>query len=732
MPATMQLAAVPIAGCTYVNVELVCLLTPGENVKIHEARNHYLRGDGDVRRLLSELQDICSEANADGQAIMRRILQLASQPLGYKDNDTLATTHFVLPPGFDERRPLTKARVCLTSPSLNIEFEIDVPVDDDDVRRQVKPTLFPIPPEHVATLREHPDAPFYLKWAHNPLPARPSLLAPVNLHDVSEPPPAAAPPQRKVPSAAALRRAAEAAADAAARRSSAQTTQAVTDWARPLREREMTKEEAEAHAASEGLVLKPSSYASTGLEGVCYIESSNNYRALYTDRGKTFHMGLYESKWAAALVVARRKKLAEVAAPAEAPAAAPAAAPAVAPAPAQPPVVIADAAEPSAVAEAVATPPPGGAAGKRPAPADAVAPAAKSPRSTESPARTEAMDEARADSDATACSFGSFDAYMEESSRKQAEYEARSLQARAALAIETAEAEGLELVRSDNGVSGYYNVSFNSKGTKEHCWKARRSDGHGKRVMIATCATPEEAALAVARDRRERELNAEEATFGETRSRDDVTAVFTQTLLENKLWYGGLQGNAERRHATDLERQCFEAARDDPFMYKARCNNVLEQIKTGAAWRALHDVDEHRRLGRETLRYKLLDVLECEETARTLAEKTEERVWLQTSQKTRGDYFAKIQEAAGRAGGVVEVARSAPPDPPAAAPAAAPAPARGPVLAELVGRIRAEFKLSDKLKTWQVIDHAEVELGLSADGASGTQRQRAQEIVNRL
>ena len=85
MPATMQLAAVPIAGCTYVNVELVCLLTPGENVKIHEARNHYLRGDGDVRRLLSELQDICSEANADGQAIMRRILQLASQPLGYEE-----------------------------------------------------------------------------------------------------------------------------------------------------------------------------------------------------------------------------------------------------------------------------------------------------------------------------------------------------------------------------------------------------------------------------------------------------------------------------------------------------------------------------------------------------------------------------------------------------------------------------------------------------------------------
>jgi len=65
-------------------------------------------------------------------------------------------------------------------------------------------------------------------------------------------------------------------------------------------------------------------------------------------------------------------------------------------------------------------------------------------------------------------------------------------------AVQQAEAEGLTLLRSENSSTGYKYVSFNSKRCKSKPYQAHMKRG-GKLVHLGLCATPEEAALVVAR-----------------------------------------------------------------------------------------------------------------------------------------------------------------------------------------------------------------------------------------
>ena len=66
------------------------------------------------------------------------------------------------------------------------------------------------------------------------------------------------------------------------------------------------------------------------------------------------------------------------------------------------------------------------------------------------------------------------------------------------LVLQQAEAEGLTLLRSENSSTGYKYVSFNSKRCKSKPYQAHMKRG-GKLVHLGLCATPEEAALVVAR-----------------------------------------------------------------------------------------------------------------------------------------------------------------------------------------------------------------------------------------
>ena len=76
---------------------------------------------------------------------------------------------------------------------------------------------------------------------------------------------------------------------------------------------------------------------------------------------------------------------------------------------------------------------------------------------------------------------------------------ADELKAAAEAAVEHAAAEGLELMRTENGSSGYLNVVF-QPGNAAKPWKAMvRPPQGGPQVRIANFATKEEAALAFAR-----------------------------------------------------------------------------------------------------------------------------------------------------------------------------------------------------------------------------------------
>ena len=100
-------------------------------------------------------------------------------------------------------------------------------------------------------------------------------------------------------------------------------------------------------------------------------------------------------------------------------------------------------------------------------------------------------------------------------------------------AVRQAEAEGLTLLRSDIGSSGYQGVAFRSGDTKPYQVQVQRG---GKRVYLGAFATAEAAALCYARSVRPSDAKAVPSVSGDfsptKRSRRQVVAAAPETLLK--------------------------------------------------------------------------------------------------------------------------------------------------------------------------------------------------------
>ena len=126
-----------------------------------------------------------------------------------------------------------------------------------------------------------------------------------------------------------------------------------------------------------------------------------------------------------------------------------------------------------------------------------------------------------------------------------------------------AEAEGLTLLRSDIGSSGYQGVAFRSGDTKPYQVQVQRG---GKRVYLGAFATAEAAALCYARSVRSSDAKAVPSVSGAAAttksSRRQVVAAAPETLLK-----------AERRQKRKLVHLGYIDTAEEAALCYARMND---------------------------------------------------------------------------------------------------------------------------------------------------------------